>query len=267
MRKIFTLFLFLIFSLNSIETFANEAINDANSDVRFELQDVKSIGEELRFYFLITNTNDRDTVLMIRANEHKLFDGKGNEYTSTVVFVGEEKISGSSFVKKTFIKDIPLQACIVFKQNNVAEMDLAKLLQIKVNNAFIRLKDIAVAKPKLEKNTIEIEKDVFLQITEIKVEGDNLRFYFKVTNKTSKDIKLILRANNQRIVDDAGLEYTSSILEFASQKCTGSSMITSNLVSEIPIVGYFEFSNAAKAKQIMLFEMIAFQNNFRLKNL
>lgn len=267
MTKILTFTMFIFLLNNTIFAHQNTAPTESNSVVRFDLQKVKAIGEELRFYFLITNTNDMDTVLTIRANEHKLYDGKGNEYTSSQIIVGEQKMSGSSYVKKTFIKDIPLQACIIFKNNNVSELPAAKLLQLNVNKTIMRFTDIKIAQPTSEKNTIELENNVFLQITEIKPEGENLKIYFKVTNKNEKDIKLTLRANNQRIVDDAGLEYKSTILEFASQKNGGSSMISSNLVSEIPIVGCFEFPNAAKLKQIMLFEMIAFENNFRLKQL
>ena len=268
MRKYLFLSLVLMLlghSLNAnIETNLS-AINQG--EVRFALQNVKAIGEELRFYFLITNTGDKDTTLMIRANEHKLYDGKGNEFTSSMLIIGDKKMKGSSFDTKTYIKDIPIKACIIFNTNNVSELTLVKLLQIKVNKSAIRLNNIQIPLPALGKNTIEIENDLILQITEIKAEGEHLRLHFILVNKSAQDIQVTFRGNNQRIVDNSATEFTSNAVEFASQRRTGTSMVSSTMVKDVPIKGYFEFPNAAAVKQILLFEMKTFQNNFRMKNL
>jgi hypothetical protein len=268
LKKLFLLPIFILWSASVYSQTQAAIIASANiAEVRFDLQEVRAIGEELRFYFIVTNTAPVDTTLSIRANDHKLYDGKGNEYSSNLLLMGDKRIKGSSFVTQNFIQNIPIKMCFIFNKNNVAELSTIKLIQIKAGKSAFRMSNLVVAKRTLQKNTIELEYNLFLQITEIKAEGDHLRFHFVVVNKTNKDIKLTFRGTNQRMVDNTGTEYTSNAVEFGSTRRTGTGMVSNILVQDIPIKGYFEFPNAANAETIMLFELKTFYNNFRLKNL
>jgi hypothetical protein len=267
-----TKLLFILFLLPTF-IFAQEENYVANvSSVRFELQKIKAIGSELRVYFLITNTATEDVELTLRANEHLLWDGLGNEYSSNTEIIANEVMKSSSFVKKNFISGIPIKACFVFKDNNAFEVKNIELLQIKTNLGNIRINNIPVPfgvqpNPIKDNNTIEIEDNVFLKITDVQSEGENLRMYFLTENQNAKDVEVRLRANSQRIIDDKGTVFTSNLMEYASEIRKSTSMQSTNLVQDVPVKGYFEFPGAANIQAISLFDMQCFNNSYRLKNL
>ncbi len=267
-----TKILFILFLLPAF-LFAQEENYVANvASVRFELQKIKTIGSELRIYFLITNTATEDVELTLRANEHLLWDGLGNEYSSNTEIIANEVMKSSSFVKKNFISGIPIKACFVFKDNNASEVENIELLQIKTNLGNIRINNIPVPfgvqpNPINDNYTIEIEDNVFLKITNIEAEGEKLRIYFLTENKNAKDVEVSLRANSQRIIDETGTVFTSNLMEYASEIRKSTSMQSTNLVQDVPVKGYFEFPGAANVQKISLFEMQCFNNSYRLKNL
>jgi len=270
MKKFSLLIAALIFTVTTL-TAQNENFTAATNDIQFELQRVKPIGNELRFYFMMTNTGAADTVITLRANDHKVWDEKGNEYDSyKEVFSNSERTS-SSFERRNLIPGVGIKVCFIFNKNNISELSRVKLLQLESNLGIVRIEDIPVpynTEPKPDMpNLTEVEDRVFMSIQNISQEGEALRLNFLIVNKTEKDVEVKLRGSGHRIVDAQGTEYTSNTIELASVQRSGSSFQTSNLVQDVPIKVFIEFPGAAGADKIMLFELDMFGNTYRLKEL
>lgn len=271
MKKTFLFLVAGLFAVTALMAQAQKNYTATVGEMQFELQRAKPIGEELRFYFMITNTGAKDTEISLRANQHKVWDANGNQYDSYKEVIANSVRKSSSFEKRNMIPEIGLKSCFIFKENNISELDRVKLLQVKSSLGNVRIKDIPIPyntqkKPDMP-NLIEVEDRVFMSIQNIKEEGEDLRFEFLLVNKTDKDVEATLRGSGHRIVDAQGNEYASKTIELASVERSGSSFQTTNLVQDIPIKGYVEFPGAANVEKIMLLELSMFRNTYRLKDL
>ena len=270
MKKFSLLIAALIFTVTTL-TAQNENFTAATNDIQFELQRVKPIGNELRFYFMVTNMGANDTIITLRANEHKAWDDKGNQYDSHKEVFSNSVRTSSSFERLTLIPGIGIKVCFIFNKNNISELSRVKLLQLESNLGIVRTADIPVpynTEPKPDMpNLMEVEDRVFMSIQNISQEGEDLRLNFLLVNKADKDVEASLRGSGHRIVDAQGTEYTSNIIELASVQRSGSSFQKTNLVQDVPINGFIEFPGAGSAEKIMLFELTMFGNTYRLKNL
>jgi hypothetical protein len=270
MKTISLLVASLIFTLTSI-TAQTGNYTAATTDVQFELQRVKPIGNELRFYFMITNMGETDAEITLRANDHKAWDDKGNAYDSYKEVFSNSVRTSSSFEKRTLIPGVGIKVCIIFNENNISELNRVKMLQLESNLGIVRISDIPVpsnTEPKPDMpNLIEVEDRVFMSIQNISREGEALRLNFLTVNKTEKDIEAVLRGTGHRIIDAQGNEYQSKIIELASVQRSGSSFQKTNLVQDVPVNGFIEFPGAANTEKIMLFELSMFGNTYRLKDL
>lgn len=271
MKKLFFLVVVIFFATTSLSAQNQKDFKVTVEEMQFELQRVKPIGNELRFYFLITNTGANDKEITLRANEHNAWDENGNQYASNKEIIASTIRTSSSFERNNMIPEISLKACFIFNENNISELKNVKLLQVVSNFGDVRINDIPVpynCEPKPDMpNLIEVEDRVFMSIQKISKSGENLRLEFLIVNKTDKDVEASLRGSGHRIVDSDGTEYVSNSIELASVKRNGSSFQTTNLVQDVPIKGYIEFQGAANIDKIMLFELSMFRNIYRIKNL
>lgn len=250
--KAFLISLIAIISTTSFAQNKQESISTTVNDVKFSLEKIKPVGNELRFYFTITSLKGERTIGFgngLGGKIARIIDNNGNEFFINKMALGDKRLT-PYLDRITLIENKTENILLIASKNEVSKISEITSFVLKTEKKLIfQLSNIQVPynndKYPWENRTVEFDDNLYMKIDRVEniVEQNQNKFriYFSILN-TSETIESYLMSGGSLIIKDINdKEYKSYYFVHEEKKDHYTRYC--KFVKDEVFNGYFEFMN------------------------